>query len=93
MSDWPIKMNFELTILGTNSALPAHGRYPSAQVLNVQDQLFLIDCGEGTQSQMIENEIRQSKIGQIFISHLQTGKSVPVTSLPLILAFIFHTLP
>ncbi len=63
-------MIFELTFLGTNSALPAHGRYPSAQVLNIQDQLFLIDCGEGTQSRMVEYEIRQSKISQIFISHL-----------------------
>ena len=40
-------MRFELTILGTSAALPAYNRFPSSQVLNIQDQIFLIDCGEG----------------------------------------------
>jgi len=46
------------------------GRHPSAQVLNVQDKLYLIDCGEGTQMRLDEYEIRKSRIRQIFISHL-----------------------
>jgi ribonuclease Z len=41
-----------LTILGNNSAIPAFGRNPTAQVLQLQDDYFLIDCGEGTQSQL-----------------------------------------
>jgi len=46
------------------------GRHPSAQVLNVQEKLFLIDCGEGTQMQLDAYDIRKSRIRQIFISHL-----------------------
>ncbi len=61
---------FSVTILGNNSAVPAHGRHPTAQVLQTPDHLFLIDCGEGTQMQMNAYKIRRSKINHIFISHL-----------------------
>ncbi len=63
-------MSFELTILGSSSALPTSERYPTAQVLNVLGQFFLIDCGEGTQIQMRRLKLRFSKISRIFISHL-----------------------
>lgn len=63
-------MRFELTILGTSAALPAYNRFPSAQILNIQDQLFLIDCGEGTQMRMMEFGVKKNRIEQIFISHL-----------------------
>ena len=59
-----------VTILGNNSALPAFGRHPTAQVLTMKDQLMLIDCGEGTQMQLSRYKIRISKINYIFISHL-----------------------
>ena len=63
-------MNFSVTILGSNSAIPANGRFPSAQVVNIQEQLFLIDCGEGAQIRMADFKIKRSRIHQIFISHL-----------------------
>jgi len=63
-------MSFELTILGSNSALPTSNRYPTAQVLDVPGFCFLIDCGEGTQIQLRRNKISFSKIRHIFISHL-----------------------
>ncbi len=63
-------MSFELTILGSNSALPTSNRYPTAQVLEVPGRCFLIDCGEGTQIQLRRNKINFSKIQHIFISHL-----------------------
>ncbi|MFV0590716.1 MAG: ribonuclease Z [Draconibacterium sp.] len=63
-------MSFELTILGSNSALPTSNRYPTAQVLQVPGFCFLIDCGEGTQIQLRRNKISFSKIRHIFISHL-----------------------
>lgn len=63
-------MSFELTILGSNSALPTSNRYPTAQVLEVPGRCFLIDCGEGTQIQLRRNRISFSKIRHIFISHL-----------------------
>ncbi|MDE3211854.1 MAG: ribonuclease Z [Bacteroidota bacterium] len=61
---------FSITILGNNSAVPAHHRHPTAQVLQTAEHTFLIDCGEGTQMQMNAYKIRRSKISHIFISHL-----------------------
>lgn len=63
-------MHFGVTILGNNSALPANGRHPTAQVVTFRDRLYLVDCGEGTQMQMSTYKIKRSKIKQIFISHL-----------------------
>ena len=59
-----------LTILGNNSAIPAYGRNPTAQVLQTNETAYLIDCGEGTQLQMTKYKIKRSKINHIFISHL-----------------------
>ncbi len=59
-----------LTILGNNSAIPAFGRNPTAQLLQSQEESYLIDCGEGTQMQMAKYKIRRSHINHIFISHL-----------------------
>ena len=59
-----------VTILGNNSALPAFDRHPTAQVVTLEDQLFLVDCGEGTQMQLAKYKIRRSRISHIFISHL-----------------------
>ncbi len=59
-----------LTILGNNSAVPAFGRNPTAQILQTQDDSFLIDCGEGTQLQIAKYKLRRSKLSHIFISHL-----------------------
>lgn len=59
-----------VTILGNNSAVPAHGRHPTAQVLQSEEHLMLIDCGEGTQMQLSLYKIKKSRINHIFISHL-----------------------
>jgi ribonuclease Z len=61
---------FGVTILGNNSALPAYDRHPTSQVVTLDEQLFLIDCGEGTQMQLSKYKIRRSRINHIFISHL-----------------------
>jgi ribonuclease Z len=63
-------MNFDLTILGSGSALPTSRRYPTAQALNVLERFFLIDCGEGTQLQLRISRIKFGSINHIFISHL-----------------------
>lgn len=65
-----MQMPFQLTILGSSSAMPTSERYPTAQVLNVLGRFFLIDCGEGTQHRLRKNRINYSKINHIFISHL-----------------------
>jgi len=61
---------FELTILGTSSALPTSKRYPTAHILNICERFFLIDCGEGTQIQLRKYSVKFSRINHIFISHL-----------------------
>lgn len=63
-------ISFEVTILGNNSALPAHGRHPSSQYITVGTDCFLIDCGEGTQLQIARSEKKAFSISHIFISHL-----------------------
>ena len=61
---------FSVTILGSSSALPTLSRFPTAQVVNLNEKLFLIDCGEGTQIQLRKYGIKAGKINHIFISHL-----------------------
>ncbi|MFC7523948.1 ribonuclease Z [Parapedobacter sp. GCM10030251] len=63
-------MRFEVLILGSSSATPIYGRHPTAQLINVNEQLYLVDCGEGTQVQLIKYGIRSNRIKHIFISHL-----------------------
>lgn len=60
----------KLTILGCYSATPRSITNPTSQVLEINNQMFLIDCGEGTQVQLRKHKIKFSKINQIFISHL-----------------------
>jgi ribonuclease Z len=61
---------FGVTILGNNSAIPAFDRHPTAQIVTLNDNLILIDCGEGTQMQIAKYRIKTSKINHILISHL-----------------------
>lgn len=63
-------MSFQLKILGSNSATPAHNRNQTSQLLTIGNEVFLIDCGEGTQMQLIRYRTRFHKISHIFISHL-----------------------
>ena len=61
---------FGVTILGNNSALPAYDRHPTAQAITLNEQLFLIDCGEGTLMQLAKYKVKRGRINHIFISHL-----------------------
>ena len=61
---------FEVNILGCGSALPTTRHFPSSQVLNVRDKLYMIDCGEGTQLQFRKSHLKFSRLNHIFISHL-----------------------
>ncbi len=63
-------MKFEVTILGSSSATPVYNRNPTAQLLNCNEKFYLIDCGEGTQQQLMKFGIKASKIDYVFISHL-----------------------
>ena len=63
-------MRFDVLILGSSSATPIYGRHPTAQLVNVNEQLYLVDCGEGTQVQLIKYGVKSNRIKHIFISHL-----------------------
>ncbi len=62
--------HLELTILGSSSAVPLANRSPTSQFLTLASRHFLIDCGEGTQVRLRENNIGFGRIDRIFISHL-----------------------
>jgi len=61
---------FRVHILGCGSALPTLRHFPSAQIVELREKLFLVDCGEGTQLQIRRSRVRFTKIGHVFISHL-----------------------
>ena len=63
-------MSFSVTILGSSSAKPTLSRHPSAQAVNVHEQYYLVDAGEGVQQQLIRCGINPLKLRAVFISHL-----------------------
>jgi ribonuclease Z len=63
-------MSFKITILGSSGAMPAYGRHPSAQLVEIQNHVFLVDCGEGAQMQLMRFQANFHRINHIFISHL-----------------------
>lgn len=64
------RQSFDLLVLGSSSAAPTTLRNPSAQLLNIAERFFLIDCGEATQIQLRKYKTKFQKIDHIFISHL-----------------------
>lgn len=61
---------FEVNILGCGAATPTLRHLPSAQIVNVRDRLFMVDCGEGAQIAMRRSKLNMTRLGHIFISHL-----------------------
>jgi len=63
-------MTFSVTVLGSGAATPTSGRYPTAQALQIDECVFLIDCAEGAQMRLRRYKIKYRQIRTIFISHL-----------------------
>lgn len=61
---------FDLHILGCGSALPTQKHFPTSQVVDLRDKLFMIDCAEGTQLLVRKQKLKFSRLNHIFISHL-----------------------
>ena len=61
---------FVLNILGCGSATCTTQHMQTSQVLDIRDNLFMIDCGEGTQLQMRRMRLKFARLNNIFISHL-----------------------
>lgn len=81
-------MEFQLQILGSNSAAPAHNRNQTSQLLRIGNEWMLIDCGEGTQIQLRNFKVPFQKITRIFISHLHGDHYLGLVGL----LFTFHLL-
>ena len=61
---------FQVQILGTSAAIPTKFHRPSAQVVTYHDRHYLVDCGEGTQMQLLRYRVKLARLDAIFISHL-----------------------
>ncbi len=61
-----------ITFLGTSSGVPTLTRNVSALALKLSQsaEVFLFDCGEGTQHQLMRSNIKSSQIKKIFITHM-----------------------
>ena len=60
----------ELTFLGTSSGSPSFTRNVSSYALRLTDEIWLFDCGEATQHQLMRSNLRYSKITRVFITHM-----------------------
>ena len=83
----------KVTILGNNSALPAFGRHPTAQIVSVYGETVLFDCGEGTQIQMQKYGLKWRKLSHIFISHLHGDHYFGLPGLINSMSLLGRTLP
>jgi len=62
----------EITFLGTSSGVPTRSRNVSSVALRLPQraEVWLFDCGEGTQHQLLRSDLRVSQISRIFITHM-----------------------
>ena len=62
----------QVTFLGTSSGVPTKGRNVSAVALRLpqRSELWLFDCGEGTQHQFLRSDLRVSQLRRVFVTHM-----------------------
>lgn len=61
---------FDIHILGCGSAKPTSNHNPSSTVINFRENLFMIDCGEGAQKEMMRRRLKFNRLNHIFLTHL-----------------------
>ena len=70
----------KLTILGCHSATPREHKHTTSQLVEIKGNLFLIDCGEGTQMQLRKSKIKFSRIQHCTLNR-RNIKNITVNSL------------
>ena len=62
----------QITFLGTSSGVPTKSRNVSSVALRLPQraELWLFDCGEGTQHQILRSELKISQLSRIFVTHM-----------------------
>lgn len=71
----------EITVLGSSGSSPAKGRQMPAVALKHEGSVYLFDCGEGTQMQMLRYGINTFKVKAIFISHAHGDHIIGIAGL------------
>ena len=82
---------FEVNILGCGAATPTMRHLPTAQVVNVRDKLFMVDCGEGAQVAFRRAHLNYNRLGHIFLSHLHGDHCFGLFGLLSTMALTGHT--
>ena len=62
----------QVTFLGTSSGVPTRARNVSAVALRLpqRSEMWLFDCGEGTQHQFMRSDLRLSQLRRVFVTHM-----------------------
>ena len=81
----------QVTFLGTSSGVPTRARNVSAVALRLsqRSEMWLFDCGEGTQHQFLRSDLRLSQLRRVFITHMHGDH---VFGLPGLLASLLQML-
>jgi len=62
-------VEYTVTILGCGSAKPTLRHHTSSQIISRLGKLYMVDCGEGTQTQLMRYGFRPGQLENIFVSH------------------------
>ncbi len=60
---------FEITFLGTSASAPSPKRNLPAYLVQHDEHRFLVDCGEGTQRQILQSGVGFKRLNRILITH------------------------
>ena len=60
---------FELVFLGTSASAPSVQRGLPAQIIKHNEHRFLVDCGEGTQRQILQSGLGFRKLNRLLVTH------------------------
>lgn len=84
---------FDVIPLGTGSALPTRTRHLSGTAVRREGSLFLFDCGEATQLQILRGGLGRSHLEAVFITHLHGDHLYGLPGLLTTLALLERTAP